>query len=272
MSVLCSHTLSSLLTSASLYRCPYFLFATTSSCKKGPRKTPFVNKREALAVQTISRREPSRTVIPSATHRDNIMLPQRFDHFLVLDFEATCTDDGPILPYPEIIELPVAKLDAKTWTVSSYFHQYVRPTANPIITSFCTHLTGIIQEMVDNQPTIDEVLQRFHLWMKHEGMLSSRTAFITCGDWDLGIMLPSEAKNKRFEVPQYLRQWINVKKSYCDHTGTFAKGLRDLLNAYGLQHAGRLHSGIDDVKTICAITSAIGKEGYVYRSVAQHVD
>ncbi|KAJ1363839.1 hypothetical protein KIN20_023786 [Parelaphostrongylus tenuis] len=32
------------------------------------------------------------------------------------------------------------------------------------------------------------------------------------------------------------------------------------------QHSqGRIHSGIDDVKTICAITSAIAKEGYVFR-------
>ncbi|VDN33408.1 unnamed protein product [Cylicostephanus goldi] len=58
--------------------------------------------------------------------------------------------------------------------------------------------------MVDDQPTIDEVLQQFHLWMKDEGMLNSRTAFVTCGDWDLGVMLPSEAKNKGFEVPPYV--------------------------------------------------------------------
>ncbi|EPB73665.1 hypothetical protein ANCCEY_07246 [Ancylostoma ceylanicum] len=49
--------------------------------------------------------------------------------------------------------------------------------------------------MVDNQPTIDDVLRQFHEWMSK----------------------------------------------------------------------GRLHSGIDDVKSICTITSAIGKEGYVYR-------
>ncbi|VDM83336.1 unnamed protein product [Strongylus vulgaris] len=193
------------------------------------------------------------------------MSSQQFDYLLVLDFESTCCDGAPILPYQEIIEFPVAKLDTRTWTVSSYFHQYVRPTANPNITSFCTHLTGIIQEMVDNQPAIDEVLRQFHSWMKDEGLLNSRTAFVTCGDWDLGIMLPSEAKNKRLEIPDYFSQWINIKKSHCDHTGTFPKGLKDLLNAYGLQHAGRLHSGVDDVKTICTITSALGRQGYIYR-------
>ncbi|VDM52364.1 unnamed protein product [Angiostrongylus costaricensis] len=214
---------------------------------------------------------------------------QNFDNLLILDFEATCCDSGPILPYQEIIEFPVAKLDVKSWTITSCFHQYVKPTANPNITSFCTHLTGIIQvkfagfegllisaqqkcglaknlqEMVDNQPTIDQVLNDFDEWMKKEEILKSRFAFVTCGDWDLGVMLPSEAKMKNLDIPSYFNSWINVKKSYCEHSGIFAKGLRDLLRIYKLNHSGRIHSGIDDVKTICAITSAIAKEGYVFR-------
>ncbi|KAJ1357626.1 hypothetical protein KIN20_015807 [Parelaphostrongylus tenuis] len=107
-------------------------------------------------------------------------MAQNFDNLLILDFEATCSDDGPILPYQEIIEFPVAKLDVKSWTITSTFHQYVKPTANPIITSFCTHLTGIIQEET----------------------LKSRFAFVTCGDWDLGVMLPSEANVKNFNIPR----------------------------------------------------------------------
>ncbi|KIH51328.1 hypothetical protein ANCDUO_18587 [Ancylostoma duodenale] len=119
--------------------------------------------------------------------------------------------------------------------------------------------------MVDKQPTIDDVLRQFHDWLSKEGLLNSRAAFVTCGDWDLGVMLPSEAENKGLVVPEYFKKWINIKKSYCEHSGTFAKGLKDLLNIYKLEHSGRLHSGIDDVKTICTITSAIGKEGYIYR-------
>ncbi|KAJ1357623.1 hypothetical protein KIN20_015804 [Parelaphostrongylus tenuis] len=192
-------------------------------------------------------------------------MAQNFDNLLILDFEATCSDDGPILPYQEIIEFPVAKLDVKSWTITSTFHQYVRPTANPIITSFCTHLTGIIQEMVDNQQTIDRVLNDFDEWMEKEEILKSRFAFVTCGDWDLGVMLPSETNVKNLNIPSYIDSWINVKKSYCEHSGIFAKGLKELLRIYNLSHFGRIHSGIDDVKTICAITSAIAKEGYIFR-------
>ncbi|KAJ1363843.1 hypothetical protein KIN20_023790 [Parelaphostrongylus tenuis] len=103
--------------------------------------------------------------------------------------------------------------------------------------------------MVDNQQTIDRVLNDFDEWMEKEETLKSRFAFVTCGDWDLGVMLPSEANVKNFNIP----------------SGIFAKGLKDLLRIYNLSHSGRIHSGIDDVKTICAITSAIAKEGYVFR-------
>ncbi|KAL6744026.1 hypothetical protein Aduo_017004 [Ancylostoma duodenale] len=267
MAVLVGRTAASVLSLSSAYRCPHFFIATASASNKAVKKVPFLKKRELSAVQTLSSRKPSQNIVPRARQRSepSRMAEQQFDHLLVLDFEATCSDSGPMLPYPEIIEFPVAKLDVRTWTVSSYFHQYVRPTANPNLTSFCTHLTGIIQEMVDKQPTIDDVLRQFHDWLSKEGLLNSRAAFVTCGDWDLGVMLPSEAENKGLVVPEYFKKWINIKKSYCEHSGTFAKGLKDLLNIYKLEHSGRLHSGIDDVKTICTITSAIGKEGYIYR-------
>ncbi|XGW05063.1 hypothetical protein V3C99_015886 [Haemonchus contortus] len=260
----------SIISSFCLHRCPQSFLATTSSYHKA--KVPFAKKRGSSSVQSVSSEVPSLAPLVSSVRRETLMKPQEFDYLLVLDFEATCCDDGKLLPYQEIIEFPVAKLDVRSWTVSSYFHQYVKPTTNPVLTSFCTHLTGIIQEMVDNQPTIDKVLNDFDDWMRKEEIINSRFAFVTCGDWDLGVMLPSESANKHISLPSYFDKWINVKKSYCEHSGTFAKGLKDLLRIYNLSHAGRLHSGIDDVKTICALTSAIAKEGYVFRVNGSRTD
>ncbi|KAE9417793.1 hypothetical protein Angca_003226 [Angiostrongylus cantonensis] len=245
---------------------PFATTAARSKVTKANTKTPFLTQRETSAVKLVSSKK-SPHLSPSLGHRrtEPHSVTQNFDNLLILDFEATCCDGGSILPYQEIIEFPVAKLDVKSWTITSFFHQYVKPTANPNITSFCTHLTGIIQEMVDNQRTIDQVLNDFDDWMKKVKILKSRFAFVTCGDWDLGVMLPSEAKMKNLGIPSYFNSWINVKKSYCEHSGIFAKGLRDLLRIYNLNHSGRIHSGIDDVKTICAITSAIAKEGYIFR-------
>ncbi len=48
----------------------------------------------------------------------------------------------------EIIELPVVLLDAATGRRVDEFHTYVRPVAHPVLTDFCTALTGIGQAQV----------------------------------------------------------------------------------------------------------------------------
>ncbi|ESN94704.1 hypothetical protein HELRODRAFT_164590 [Helobdella robusta] len=111
---------------------------------------------------------------------------QRFDYFLVLDFEATCEQNAKIQPQ-EIIEFPVLKVNGTTWETESIFHQYVRPVHHPRLTTFCTELTGIIQNQVDEQPDFIETFRLFEDWMHKEKLLDGMmtSVFVTCGDWDL---------------------------------------------------------------------------------------
>ncbi|KAJ8961609.1 hypothetical protein NQ314_005926, partial [Rhamnusium bicolor] len=72
---------------------------------------------------------------------------QFFDYILVLDFEATCWDrkDKDKAP-PEIIEFPCVLYDIKQREIVSEFQQYVMPTENQKLSSFCTQLTGNIKK------------------------------------------------------------------------------------------------------------------------------
>ncbi|MGH0149124.1 UNVERIFIED_CONTAM: hypothetical protein FKN15_042174 [Acipenser sinensis] len=152
---------------------------------------------------------------------------QRYQYFLVLDFEATC-DTTPIQPqeiieFPilklngqtmeiesifhtyvqpvynpqltpfcteEIIEFPILKLNGQTMEIESIFHTYVQPVYNPQLTPFCKELTGIIQSMVEGQPTLQQALQMVAEWMDKENLLNPdvSSVFVTCGDWDLRTM------------------------------------------------------------------------------------
>uniref|UniRef100_A0A8R1DU41 Exonuclease domain-containing protein n=2 Tax=Caenorhabditis japonica TaxID=281687 RepID=A0A8R1DU41_CAEJA len=166
-------------------------------------------------------------------------MSQKYEFVLVLDFEATCQENskGPLLPVQEIIEFPVVQLSTKDWKEVRRFHKYIRPTESPRITSFCTSLTGIIQEMVDNQSTLSKVLVEFDTWMKEDSRLQSENfAFVTCGDWDLKVALPNEANFKKIPIPDYFNQWINVKKAYSEHTNQFARGMAQLLQIFKIQH------------------------------------
>ncbi|KAA3673758.1 ERI1 exoribonuclease 3 [Paragonimus westermani] len=118
------------------------------------------------------------------------------------------------LPLQEIIEFPVVKVNAQTLLSESEFHHYVRPVVHPELTDFCTELTGIIQDMVECQPCLEDVLKLFDEYLLREGLTDGGEpfAFVTCGDWDLKTMLPSQCRHLGIPVPLYFRQWINLKQ------------------------------------------------------------
>lgn len=191
---------------------------------------------------------------------------QKYNYFLVLDFEATCLNGKRIHPQ-EIIEFPVLKVSGITFEVESIFHQYVEPQVHKELSPFCTELTGIIQEMVNGQPNINETLERFDNWMKNEGLLESdvKSIFVTCGDWDLKTMLPHQSAYFGFIYPDYFKHWINIKVPFSESLGFYPKGIMHMVSKLNLEHEGRLHSGIDDCKNIAKILKKLALRGYVFK-------
>nr|CAH8873428.1 unnamed protein product [Trichobilharzia regenti] len=173
---------------------------------------------------------------------------------MVLDFEATCDKEKKI-EIPEIIEFPVLMVNSSTFQTEAVFHQYVRPTVNPELTDFCTELTGIIQAMVEDQSDLPTVLKMFDAFLDENNLKTSlnKFAFVTCGDWDLKTMLVSQCKHLGIAVPDYFKQWINLKKVYCDVMGHFPSSMMSMLSTLNLKHIGRHHSGIDDCRNIANI-------------------
>lgn len=189
---------------------------------------------------------------------------QHFDYFLVLDFEATCNNAARMVPQ-EIIEFPVLKFNWKTLQVESQFHQYVQPRRHPQLTPFCIELTGIVQDMVDGQPYIEDTLKQFDLWMHREILDKKATfAFVTCGDWDLKTMLPSQCEYFNIPRPHYFNNWINIKQSFSSVTHIYPKGMISMLDHLQLRHEGRHHSGIDDTKNIAAILKGLLERGHIF--------
>ncbi|CAL8073576.1 unnamed protein product [Calicophoron daubneyi] len=119
--------------------------------------------------------------------------------------------------------------------------------------------------MVDNQPYLKDVLQLFDEFMQTEklGTEDNSFAFVTCGDWDLRKMLPSQCKLLEIDVPTYFRKWINIKKVHADVVGRFPSGMLQMLSDLDLPHQGRHHSGIDDCKNIAEILRELIRRGAV---------
>lgn len=202
--------------------------------------------------------------------------PSTFTHYCVIDFEATCLDNKQMHPQ-EIIEFPAVMLSAATLEVVSEFHSYVRPVHHPVLSSFCTSLTGIAQETVDGAPDFTVVFQRFHDFLEafqaqyreeHEGKEEPCVLFASHGDWDFLTMLPNQCKTSHLQVPAALTRWMNVKVLYTNSEpaaggggrggdrsrgGTKGLGMAAMLAQLGLELRGRHHSGIDDTRNIARI-------------------
>ncbi|XP_071523277.1 ERI1 exoribonuclease 3-like isoform X3 [Panulirus ornatus] len=142
-------------------------------------------------------------------------IPQSFDYFLVLDFEATCDNKKKIEPQTE----------------------------------------------VDDGELFPVVLQEFDKWMKEDVGLGKQFLFITCGDWDLKTMLPSQCALENLQVPQYCKKWLNIKKSYAVMTGEYNKGMISMMRGLQLSHTGHLHRGFDDCLNIAIILRALANRG-----------
>ena len=90
------------------------------------------------------------------------MIEQKYDFFLILDFEATCSDTDPNF-CNEIIEFPIVAIDSKTGNRVEEFRQYVRPVINPILTKFCTTFTWN-PRTVDKADTFPVVFQNANIF------------------------------------------------------------------------------------------------------------
>lgn len=131
--------------------------------------------------------------------------------------------------------------------------------------------------MVDGQPHLEETLELFDKWVQKENLHicgiskksdsinqsidqsmdqsidKKKAIFVTCGDWDLKVMLPGQCEYFKIQKPLYFNHWINVKKEFFKVTRRYPKGMVDMLATCAIEHKGRHHSGIDDVKNIAEI-------------------
>ncbi|XP_060116903.1 ERI1 exoribonuclease 2 [Heteronotia binoei] len=157
-------------------------------------------------------------------------LRQEFDYLIVIDFESTCWRDGRKHYSQEIIEFPAVLLNTSNGEIESEFHIYVQPQEHPILSEFCTELTGITQNQVDEGVPLPICLSQFSRWIQkiqkekkivfdsvHSNAAASEgklCAFVTWSDWDLGVCLQYECKRKQLRKPDILNSWIDLRATY----------------------------------------------------------
>ncbi|XP_076585036.1 ERI1 exoribonuclease 2 [Chaetodon auriga] len=214
--------------------------------------------------------------------KKSLVANQIFSYLIVIDFESTCWREKNSHSQ-EIIEFPAVLLNTSTGEVESEFHTYVQPQERPILSEFCTELTGITQMQVEAGVPLQICLSRFSRWLQRlqldmgvvfpnaqqRSSAPSATeklcAFLTWSDWDLGVCLQYECKRKQLHKPDVLNSWIDLRNTYRMFYDRKPKGLNGALQDLGIQFSGREHSGLDDARNTAQLAARMMRDGCVMK-------
>ncbi|KAI0062234.1 hypothetical protein BV25DRAFT_1916154 [Artomyces pyxidatus] len=218
---------------------------------------------------------------------------QPYDAFLVLDVEATCFQ-GTDFHWPnEIIEWPVCLVRwtdkdkngmASTLQIVDEFRSFVKPTWRPTLSPFCTDLTGITQEQVDDAPYFPEVMNRFSAFLVKNGLIHPATGerlvrfcWCTDGPFDVrdfvvkqcfisNIAMPHWLRGDILDVRKVVSGWADAMQGLPTKKATLPRRITPnitvQLRTLGLApFEGRQHSGIDDTRNITRIVVELARRG-----------
>jgi inhibitor of KinA sporulation pathway (predicted exonuclease) len=167
-------------------------------------------------------------------------------YYLIVDFEATCADNGTIpREQMEIIEIGAAVVQAGDLQPVDEFQCFIRPVREPELTAFCTKLTSIKQSDVDAAPAFPEAIESFTAWLRRYPDF----VFCSWGDYDRNQLRQDCAFHK---IPYAMGDaHINLKRLIAERQHLAKKpGLGDAIRLAGLEFHGTHHRGIDDVRNI----------------------
>jgi 3'-5' exoribonuclease 1 len=178
--------------------------------------------------------------------------------FLIIDFEATCwdknTDEGRIKSNRnenEIIEIGNIIVDDNYKIISSPSGLYVRPKLNPVLSEFCTQLTGIKQSQVDNALDFVDAMKV----LKHNVHLITDKdlrdmVFCSWGFYDQR-QLTRDCERNDVEYPFNVHR--SLKHEFAERHKIKPCGMVQALKMLNIELEGHHHSGCDDAYNIAKI-------------------
>ena len=191
----------------------------------------------------------------------------KLKYFVVLDFEATCIKNGTPVPQ-EIIEFPSVIVDIEKRKVISEFQEYIKPIFHPILSSFCTELTGITQKVVDEGSSFENAIENYKKWLGDNNCIDDNFVIVTCGNWDLGTIFPEQCSISNVPHGPPFDKWLNMKTLFCKvFKVPRSGGMAKMLEQRNLKLLGRHHSGIDDCRNSARLMVDMIENGLMEKSM-----
>ena len=173
--------------------------------------------------------------------------PELHMNYVIVDLEATCWETGTKVSRMEIIEIGAVMLALRSFEAIDEFSEFVRPTAEPVLSDFCKELTSIRQKDVDKADPFEPVFARFLHWIGDEPY-----TLYSWGAYDLN-QFKVECERRHMPLPEPFENHINLKALLASLTQTKQRGMKAALSMFGIPLEGRHHRGIDDARNIAQI-------------------
>lgn len=180
--------------------------------------------------------------LPLATREEMLAVRSQPDLLYFLDTETT----GLSRSVDRVVEVAVAAVDRRTWTVLWEAAQLIDPTCS--MPSAATRVNGITTAMVRGQPLFVDVWPRVAAKIPNGATVVAHAAAFDRG------MIASELARTRYPAPEWA--WEDsralAKKVLPDRSHKL-QDLRDLFRCPG----GTAHRALGDVQTLVAVYRAL---------------
>jgi inhibitor of KinA sporulation pathway (predicted exonuclease) len=190
----------------------------------------------------------------------------QYDYYLVLDLEATCSDQETFdRREMEIIEIGAVMVEANSLALIDEFQTFVKPVRHPTLTEFCKSLTSITQAQVDQAPSYPEAIAALTGWLAQY----PNSVFGSWGDFDRRqFKQDSSFHNLPYPIPF---PHINLKKVFRKTQELSRRfDMKEALKLAEIELEGTHHRGIDDARNIAKLLPYIlGKKQLNAASIAQ---
>ena len=177
--------------------------------------------------------------------------------FILIDLEATCWSneslEGRIKTNQnenEIIEIGATLVDDNLQIISR-LDQFVRPSINPILSEFCTHLTSITQKDVDKAPLFPEAWQIFQKQV--ELIISGKFEDLIFGSWGYYDCRQIRKDCLQHKVKFPFANHFSIKHEFANRRNIKPCGVSAALKLLGMSFEGTQHRAIDDIINISKI-------------------
>ncbi|MBA4493327.1 exonuclease domain-containing protein [Paenactinomyces guangxiensis] len=184
-------------------------------------------------------------------------------YLFVIDFEATCYEKNPPPRFfSEIIEVGGVIVNPQTREVINEYQTFVKPVLFPKLSLFCTALTSITQEQVNQGIPFAQAVQELRTF-------STKYPSIFCswGHYDRK-QLKRQCNNFQVSYP-FSAKHINLKEAHSQFYNVRRMGMKGALLYHGLSITGTHHRGIDDARNIAKITQKMLAEGWNWKDSEQ---